>query len=45
MVVIDRGFPGTDDYINYYLLDLRVAKLLRLANNCAAASFNNVKMF
>ena len=44
--MIDRGFPGTDDYINYYLLDLRVAKLLRLANNCAAAhSFNNVKMF
>jgi hypothetical protein len=37
--VIDRGFPGTD------LLDLRMAKLLRLANNCAAASFNNVKMF
>jgi hypothetical protein len=45
MVVIDRGFPGTDDYINYHLLDLRVAKLLRLANNYAAASFNNVKMF
>jgi hypothetical protein len=43
--VIDCGFPGTDNYINYYLLDLRVAQLLRLANNCAAASFNNVKMF